>query len=90
MGYETDLTDEQWAFIEPRFLEFVGNYGNRAEWPKRELINGVLYLLEVSDYCRERGCRLSRDVRRLGKRISSISRICTHCYADCSLKRCDS
>jgi putative transposase len=43
-GYETDLTDDQWEFIEPRFKELVGNYGNQAEWPKRELVNGVLYL----------------------------------------------
>ena len=47
MGYLTDLTDEQWAFIEPRFLEFVGNYGNRSVWPKRELVNAVLYLTKT-------------------------------------------
>jgi putative transposase len=47
LGYETDLTDEQWEFIAPRFKELVGNYGNRAEWPKRELVNGVLYLVKT-------------------------------------------
>jgi transposase len=43
LSYETDLTDEQWEFIEPRFKELFGNYGNRAEWPKRELANAVSY-----------------------------------------------
>jgi putative transposase len=47
MGYATDLTDEQWEFIEPRFREFVGNYGNRAIWPKRHLVDGVLYLTKT-------------------------------------------
>ena len=47
MGYNTDLTDEQWEFLEPRFLEFVGNYGNRAVWPKRVLVNAVLYLVKT-------------------------------------------
>ena len=47
MGYATDLNDAQWAFIEPRFLEFVGKYGNRSKWPKRDLVNAVLYLTKT-------------------------------------------
>ena len=44
MGYTTDLTDTQWEFIEPIFKRMVGNYGNRALWNKRVLMNAVLYL----------------------------------------------
>jgi len=44
MGYSTDLTDEQWKFIEPIFKKMVGSYGNRAKWDKRILMNAVLYL----------------------------------------------
>ena len=44
MGYSTDLNDEQWAFIEPIFKRVAGNYGNRAKWSKRSLVNAVLYL----------------------------------------------
>ena len=44
MGYQTDLTDEQWEFIEPRFTEHTGKYTHRARWSKRDLVNAVLYL----------------------------------------------
>ena len=44
MGYTTDLTDAQWKFIAPIFKRAVGNYGNRAELNKRDLVNAVLYL----------------------------------------------
>jgi len=45
MRYETDLTDEQWAIIEKYFE--TGKYGNRKKWSKRELVNGVLYLIKT-------------------------------------------
>ena len=44
MSYPTDLNDAQWAFLEPIFKSTVGNYGNRAVWDKRVLVNAVLYL----------------------------------------------
>ena len=47
MGYETDLTDEQWGFIAPRFREYTGNYTHTEGWPKRELVNAVLYLVKT-------------------------------------------
>ena len=47
MGYETDLTDEQWAFIAPRFCEYTGNYTHTEGWPKRILVNAVLYLTKT-------------------------------------------
>ena len=37
--YPTDLTDSQWAIIEPLF----SGMRNR-KWSKRELVNAVLYL----------------------------------------------
>ena len=47
MGYKSDLTDEQWELIEPVFVSSVGNYGHKAKWSKRELTNGVLYLVKT-------------------------------------------
>ena len=47
MRYDTDLTDNQWEIIEPVFLANVGNYGNRAKWDRRELLNAVLYLVKT-------------------------------------------
>jgi putative transposase len=44
MSYTTDLTDAQWDAIEPIFKKEVGKYGNRAKWPKRELVNAVQYV----------------------------------------------
>ena len=47
MGYPTDLTDAQWAFIEPRFIEYTGNYAHTEVWSKREQVNAVLYLVKT-------------------------------------------
>ena len=44
MGYPTDLTDEQWAAIEPIFKLMIGKYGNRSKWSKRELTNATFYV----------------------------------------------
>lgn len=41
MGYETDLTKEQWELIAPHFRH--GKWENRAKYPKRDLVNAVLY-----------------------------------------------
>ena len=40
-AYESDLTDEQWSEIEPLY-EGMRTY----KWSKRELTNGVLYLVD--------------------------------------------
>ena len=47
MGYPTDLTNEQWELIEPRFIEYTGNYKHTEGWPKRVLVNAVLYLVKT-------------------------------------------
>jgi len=45
MGYTTDLTDKQWAIIEPIFRSKKG--ANLAKHSKRELVNAVLYLVKT-------------------------------------------
>ena len=40
--YASDLTDAQWALIEPLFPP----PGNKSKWEKRELVCAVLYLVE--------------------------------------------
>ena len=47
MAYPTDLTDKQWEFIAPRFREYTGNYTHTEGWPKRVLVNAVLYLVKT-------------------------------------------
>jgi len=47
MIYPSDLTDAQWALIEPVFIRRVGKYGNRAKWSKRLLVDAVLYLVKT-------------------------------------------
>jgi putative transposase len=44
--YTTDLTDEQWAKIEP-LLPRVKATRRPPKYPKRELLNAVLYLLRT-------------------------------------------
>ena len=45
MGYTTDLTDAQWELIEPIFKSKKG--ANFVKHSKRDLVNGVLYLLKT-------------------------------------------
>ena len=45
MGYRTDLTDTQWELIEPVFRSNKGQH--LVEHSKRDLINGVLYLVKT-------------------------------------------
>ena len=40
--YASDLSDSQWAIIEPLFPPA----GNRSKWEKRELVNAVLYFVD--------------------------------------------
>ena len=40
--YASDLSDSQWAIIEPLFPRA----GNRSKWEKRELVDAVLYFVE--------------------------------------------
>ena len=47
MRYYTDLNDEQWKIVEARIKTMLGNYGNRAVWSKRELVNAILYLVKT-------------------------------------------
>ncbi len=40
-NYPSDLTDKEWAIIEPFFP-----VGNKSSWHKRSLVNAVLYLVD--------------------------------------------
>jgi putative transposase len=47
--YPTDLTDEQWAIMEPFFPEqpAQGRTGRPREYAYREIINGIFYVLRT-------------------------------------------
>ncbi len=44
LRYETDLTDAEWAVIEP-FLPPPPEYGRPRFWPMREIMNAIFYVL---------------------------------------------
>jgi transposase len=44
LRYETDLTDAEWAIIEPLLPE-PAPYGRPPVWSRREILNGIFYIL---------------------------------------------
>jgi putative transposase len=44
LRYETDLTDAEWAIIEP-LLPAAAPCGRPPVWSKREILNGIFYIL---------------------------------------------
>src|SRR5919199_2606268 len=48
-AYPTDLTDEQWALMEPFFAQqpTEGKTGRPREYPIREIIDGIFYVLRT-------------------------------------------
>ena len=43
-GYETDVSDEEWATLEP-LLPKIKQGGHPGKHNRREIINGILYIL---------------------------------------------
>lgn len=48
-AYPTDLTDEEWAILEPMFPKAVKKEGERGRPPveRREIINGIRYVVRT-------------------------------------------
>jgi putative transposase len=46
-GYDTDLTDEQWAIIEPVVRFVPGGPGKPATIPRRQIMNAIRYLVRT-------------------------------------------
>ena len=44
LRYETDLTDAEWALVEP-CLPRPSRAGRPLKWPMRELVNAIFYVL---------------------------------------------
>ncbi len=44
LRYETDLTDAEWALIEPLMPE-PRQRGRPRAWPLREIVNAIFYVL---------------------------------------------
>jgi transposase len=45
MAYPSDMNDNQWSLIEDHFD--TGSYGKRLKYSKRELTNGVFYIIKT-------------------------------------------
>ncbi len=46
-GYESDVSDEQWAIIEPMFIQRQGGAGRPMSLELRAVVNAILYLLRT-------------------------------------------
>jgi transposase len=42
--YQSDATDEEWRVIEP-YLPPASDTGRPREWPLREIVNGIFYVM---------------------------------------------
>ena len=48
MSYSSDLSDKDWAIMEPLLSSLlkISGSGRRSKWSNRELLNGMLYQLK--------------------------------------------
>jgi putative transposase len=46
-GYESDLTDEEWAYIEPYVQAEQSQYGPKIRVCRRAVVNAIRYLLRT-------------------------------------------
>ena len=46
LRYQTDLTDAEWAVIEP-LLPAPRSTGRPWSWPMREIVNGIFYVMRA-------------------------------------------
>jgi len=44
LRYPSDLTDEEWALVEP-LLPPPSPVGRPPDWPMREIVNAIFYVL---------------------------------------------
>lgn len=44
LRYSSDLTDAEWAVLEP-LVPAVSRLGRPPKWPRRTILNGMLYIL---------------------------------------------
>lgn len=43
LRYSSDLTDAEWSVLEP-LLPAVSRLGRALKWPRRAILNGMLYI----------------------------------------------
>ena len=46
--YNTDLTDAEWAIVEP-LVPAVKSGGRPARWSRREILNAMLYFVRAGE-----------------------------------------
>lgn len=56
-GYTSDLSDEQWAVLEPLVSKGQGGVGRPLKWELREVVNAMLYVVRT-------GCQWANLPRR--------------------------
>src|SRR5215470_9844265 len=61
--YQTDLTDVEWRAIAPHLPKPCAR-GRPREWPMREIVNGIFYVMRAGCAWRLLSTRSDRDHRR--------------------------
>lgn len=51
LGYQTDVTDEEWAFVAP-YLALSREDTGRRDYPLREVFNGLRYITKTGNQWR--------------------------------------
>ncbi len=68
--YQTDLTDAEWRVIAPHLPKPCAT-GRPREWPMREIVNGIFYVMRA-------GCPwrlLPNDLPPWGATASAVNRV---------------
>lgn len=51
LGYQTDVTDEEWAFVAP-YLVLCREDAGQRDYPLREVFNGLRYIVKTGNQWR--------------------------------------
>ena len=54
--YQTDSTDAEWRVIAPHLPKPCAT-GRPREWPMREIVNGIFYVMRAGEDRRYEACR---------------------------------
>ena len=85
LRYPSDLTDEEWALVEP-LIAPAKRGGNRRHVVVREVVNGLMYILSTGCHGGRspRTCRRARRSTRFDLRgWTAVDRIHDALYAQC-------
>ncbi|HEU0038152.1 MAG TPA: transposase [Verrucomicrobiae bacterium] len=78
--YQTDLTDTEWRVIAPHLPKPCAA-GRPREWPMREIVNGIFYVMRAGCPWRMSGTQRSLKWQVKGWHLSREKSLVTRCSA---------